>query len=177
MNGKTAGACYGLPDGLYFDDLGLEGFLDLSLYGYVIVIAEVRGTGASFGCRKTTNSRQEAKDGKDIIDWISVQPFCNGKVGMAGYSYTGQTVLECISMEPKPLKAAFVGMTDFNKYDGWIRGGIPRAFGNDPDIDFGKTPEQIIGIINVMRENGQERILITRLEKEASDRIEEELKC
>ena len=40
----------------------------------------------------------------------------------------------------------------------------------------GKTPEQIIGIINVMRENGQERILITRLDKAASDRIAEALK-
>ncbi|MCQ2506889.1 MAG: nickel pincer cofactor biosynthesis protein LarB [Lachnospiraceae bacterium] len=35
----------------------------------------------------------------------------------------------------------------------------------------GKTPEQMIGIISAMKENGQETILITRLSKEAADII------
>lgn len=38
----------------------------------------------------------------------------------------------------------------------------------------GKTPEQILGILNAMAENGQERVLITRLSKEKYDRIAEE---
>ena len=33
----------------------------------------------------------------------------------------------------------------------------------------GKTPEQIVGIIETMRQHGQERILITRLSKEAAE--------
>jgi hypothetical protein len=35
----------------------------------------------------------------------------------------------------------------------------------------GKTPEQIIGIIDTMKKNGQERILITRLSSEAAEKI------
>ncbi len=36
----------------------------------------------------------------------------------------------------------------------------------------GKTPEQMIGIIDVMKENGQDRILITRLSGEAAQHIQ-----
>ena len=35
----------------------------------------------------------------------------------------------------------------------------------------GKTPEQIAGIVEVMRENGQERILITRMSPEAAEYV------
>ena len=35
----------------------------------------------------------------------------------------------------------------------------------------GKTPEQIIGIIDTMKKNGQERILITRLSPKAAEKI------
>lgn len=35
----------------------------------------------------------------------------------------------------------------------------------------GKTPDQIIGIIKVMKENGQENILITRLSQETAEKI------
>lgn len=141
---KMAEKLYGVTEkGIYFDDWGIEGLLELGSYGYVLAIAEVRGTGASFGARLTTNSRREAQDGKEIIEWLAAQPFSNGKVVMAGYSYTGQTQLECISMCPKGLTAAFLCMTDFDKYDGWIRGGIPRAFGTKPDIFYGNTEEEI----------------------------------
>ena len=37
----------------------------------------------------------------------------------------------------------------------------------------GKTPEQIIGIADAMQKNGQSAILITRLSREAADRVKE----
>ena len=40
----------------------------------------------------------------------------------------------------------------------------------------GKTPEQISGIIDTMKKNGQTRILVTRLSAEASEKISRELK-
>ena len=125
---QEATKLYGVKGGEpRFDDWGIEGLLDLTRYGYVVAIADVRGTGASYGVRVTTNSRREAQDGKEIIEWLAQQPFTTGKVGIAGYSYTGQTTLECISTCPEGLKASFTCMTDFDKYDGWLRGGIPRA--------------------------------------------------
>ena len=35
----------------------------------------------------------------------------------------------------------------------------------------GKTPEQIIGILGVMKDNGQENVLITRLSEETAEAI------
>lgn len=148
MLGQVAKRRYGREDDtLYFDDQGIEGLLNLVRYGYVVICTQVRGTGASFGARLTMNSRREAQDGKELIDWIAKQPFCNGSVGTTGFSYTGQTQLECISMRPTALKASFVCMTDFNRYDGWVRGGIPRAFGVDPDTHYGETKEQFEAIL------------------------------
>ena len=46
-----------------------------------------------------------------------------------------------------------------------------------PEVIYGagKTPRQIIGIIRSMTENGQSRVLITRLSKESMDVIEKEI--
>lgn len=117
------------------------GLLPLTQYGYVVVIAEPRGTGASFGVRQVVNSRQEARDGAELVEWLAAQPFCNGKVGTVGLSYHGQTQLEILSQCPKHLCAAFIGQTDFNRYDGWMRNGIPRAFGRNPDTKWEQEPE------------------------------------
>ena len=95
-------------------------------YGYVIVVADVRGMGASYGYRKAANDRIEAQDAHDLIEWLAAQSWCDGNVGMTGASYHGQTVLEAISTMPPHLEAAFIGITDFNKYDGWSRNGITR---------------------------------------------------
>ncbi len=58
-------------------------------YGYVMVVADVRGCGASFGTRYTIFGPEEVRDGSDLIDWIVQQPWCDGNVGMAGPSYLG----------------------------------------------------------------------------------------
>ena len=105
-------------------------------YGYVYALVDVRGCGASYGCRVTTNSRREAQDNAELVEWFAAQDFCDGKVGTVGYSYVGQTQLETVSMKPKHLVASFIGMTDFDKYDGWLRDGVPRAFGSQPDIQW-----------------------------------------
>lgn len=47
-----------------------------------------------------------------------------------------------------------------------VRQGVPEVI-----YGAGKTPEQIIGIMESMRQNGQEQILITRLSEEASEAV------
>ncbi|MCH5192260.1 MAG: nickel pincer cofactor biosynthesis protein LarB [Oscillospiraceae bacterium] len=49
-----------------------------------------------------------------------------------------------------------------------VRQGAPEVI-----YGAGKTPEQMIGIIGSMKENGQERILITRLSPENAEKIAE----
>ncbi|MBV9406719.1 MAG: CocE/NonD family hydrolase, partial [Acidobacteriaceae bacterium] len=55
--------------------------------GYAIVLQDVRGRFASQGVFGGTP--QEGPDGNDTINWISEQPWSNGRVAMAGNSYLG----------------------------------------------------------------------------------------
>ncbi len=50
-----------------------------------------------------------------------------------------------------------------------------RQGANEVIYGAGKTPEQIIGILQTMVENGQKNVLITRLDKEKADRIGKEV--
>jgi putative CocE/NonD family hydrolase len=55
--------------------------------GYVYAIVDSRGRGSSEGVFDPL--MQEAKDGYDIVEWLAVQNYCNGKVTMCGGSYSG----------------------------------------------------------------------------------------
>lgn len=55
--------------------------------GYVVVVQDVRGTGGSDGQFDPFNTN--VADGKDTLDWLVQQPWCDGSVGMIGGSYLG----------------------------------------------------------------------------------------
>ena len=55
--------------------------------GYVGIVANTRGKRLSNDAIEPFE--HDAKDAYYIIDWISKQPWCNGKVGMYGGSYLG----------------------------------------------------------------------------------------
>jgi putative CocE/NonD family hydrolase len=56
-------------------------------HGYVFLTVDVRGRGNSEG--EFTPLLQEAKDGRDVVEWLATQPYCNGKIAMWGGSYAG----------------------------------------------------------------------------------------
>lgn len=58
-----------------------------SLRGYVGVTVYIRGKYLSPG--EVTPFINDAADAWDMIDWVSKQSWCNGKVGMYGASYLG----------------------------------------------------------------------------------------
>lgn len=118
----------------------------LTSYGYIVGYADCRGMKASEGVRWAANSVEEGMDGYEINEWFASQPFCDGNTGMFGSSYTGQTQLEVLRTCPPHLKAACVCMTDYNKYDGWVRGGIARAFGSQPDQDYRQELETAVPV-------------------------------
>ncbi len=97
--------------------------------GYVHVIADARGIGESEGEYTGMAVQQEGKDGTDIIEWIAQQPWCDGNVGMIGYSYYGNMQLKVAIQQPPHLKAIFVShlMTDFYR-DAAYGGGVLRLF-------------------------------------------------
>jgi putative CocE/NonD family hydrolase len=56
-------------------------------HGYVYALVDVRGRGNSGGVFEPFSN--DAKDGYDIVEWLSKQSYCNGKVTMWGGSYAG----------------------------------------------------------------------------------------
>jgi uncharacterized protein len=58
--------------------------------GYALVYPDARGTFMSEG-NMPAYGTQEGRDGYDTIEWIGIQKWCNGSVGMAGNSWLGST--------------------------------------------------------------------------------------
>ena len=105
--------------GLQIDALGL------AEAGYAVVIQDVRGRFASGGDFEPFVNEQD--DGVDTVEWTAAQPWCNGRVGMAGISYLGYCQLATAVRRPEPLQAIMPGLTPCDARDGWIHeGGEPN---------------------------------------------------
>ena len=97
--------------GLLLDPLLRNRYLERMVkYGYAVVVVERPGTGASFG---KTNMAFEALAGEanEILNWIAAQSWSNGKIGMFGNSWQGQTQLAAASNGNPHLKAIFPAAT------------------------------------------------------------------
>jgi putative CocE/NonD family hydrolase len=55
--------------------------------GYVVAVQDVRGRYASPGASLPYNN--EGQDGFDTLEWLTRQPWCDGRVGMWGSSHVG----------------------------------------------------------------------------------------
>ncbi|MGV9826361.1 CocE/NonD family hydrolase [Gordonia sp. NPDC003429] len=96
--------------------------------GYVQVIVDVRGTGASRGKWEILGAREQ-QDSVEIIDWVADQQWCDGAVGLAGWSYSAINSLQAADKRPAQLGAVFAveGCDDIVR-DIYITGGMPSAF-------------------------------------------------
>jgi predicted acyl esterase len=75
--------------------------------GYAHVIGDLRGTGDSEGEYVGLHSKKEGEDGHDLVEWLAQQPWCDGNVGMIGYSYFGDIQQHVAIEQPAHLKAIF----------------------------------------------------------------------
>lgn len=98
----------------------------LLAHGYATAVYDVRGAGASFGSRAGEVTEVEARDAYDVIEWLAVQPWCSGKVGMQGFSYDGLSQLLAASQKPPHLAAIIPSVPTFDSYDVFYGGGIFR---------------------------------------------------
>ena len=73
--------------------------------GYALVVVDVRGTGASFGCRDSFRSPAERADHAEVIEWVATQPWCDGRLGATGISYLGAAADFAASSGHPALKA------------------------------------------------------------------------
>lgn len=102
--------------------------------GYVHVIGDVRGSGASEGehiGNYNAGGVSLGQDAYDFIEWVAAQPWCNGVVGMIGISYFGSMQIFAAAERPPSLKAIFVSGGHFDFYETTYHGGVmwfmPRA--------------------------------------------------
>lgn len=83
-------------------------FKTFVIRGYAVMNVDVRGTGASFGCRHSEWSPEEVRDGADIVDWIIEQPWSDGQVATWGISYTGTSAEKALINRHPAIKAAVI---------------------------------------------------------------------
>ena len=96
-------------------------FNDIVPRGYVHIIGDVRGTAHSEG----EFPGPEGRDCYDLIEWIAKQPWCDGNVGMIGYSYFSGIQLRTAVQQPPHLKCIAVSHVSADAYrDGGYPGGI-----------------------------------------------------
>jgi uncharacterized protein len=114
-----------LPGGRVITQMQMMPWLETVLkHGYVIGAADVRGDGASFGVSTGAFGPEEAADAYDIIEWLAVQPWSTGKIGMCGISYQGLTQLLAASTGPPHLAAIMPDMVMFDVYSFAYPGGV-----------------------------------------------------
>lgn len=92
---------------------------------YAVINVDPRGIGYSEGYHDQF-CVEEARDGYDVIEWAAQQPWCNGKVTMAGTSALSITQWQIAAQQPPHLAciAPWEGMNDMYR-ESLYEGGIP----------------------------------------------------
>lgn len=112
--------------------------------GYTAVIQDCRGAFASEGVMIPYNS--EGQDGYDCIEWITRQPWCNGRIGMWGSSYVGATQWQAAVEHPPGLVTITPRATWSSFYRNLYLGGavrlslIAKWAGGNSEKPEGATP-------------------------------------
>ena len=109
--------------------MGLSGFAVLGIpdpflvkRGYVQVSVDAMGTGLSEGGWRLLGE-EEQSGMADAIDWISQQPWSNGKIGAAGISYMAISALFVAQSRPDSIQAVFASLPMGDAYRGTVGTG------------------------------------------------------
>lgn len=95
--------------------------------GYAIAHVDPRGTWWSEG-DAVFYGQQEAEDGREVVDWLGAQQWCNGRVGMLGVSYLARVQWFIAATQPECLAAIspWEGYVDAYRERSY-HGGIPET--------------------------------------------------
>jgi len=120
-------------------------------HGYVVARVDIRGSGNSEGkLVEYEYTDQEQDDGEVVIDWLSRQPFSNGKVGMFGISWGGFNSIHMAMRNPPALKAiiAIEATDDLYEDDVHYMDGIAHIDAYEAGMDMSNVvpaaPDYII---------------------------------
>ena len=108
-------------------DSAMSPNLDRTLleHGYAVMGVNARGTGCSEGEFDFLGPKY-GEDGRDAVEFAATQPWSNGNVGMANWSWAGMSQIATASNRPPHLKAIAPGMVLGDpRLDSWAPGGVP----------------------------------------------------
>jgi uncharacterized protein len=94
--------------------------------GYVGVEGLTRGKGCSPNVPLAYE--HDGADADALIEWISHQPWSDGRVGMYGASYNGFTTWAALKHRPRALKAVMDSVTNIPGVDAPMEGSIFNSF-------------------------------------------------
>ena len=86
-------------------------------HGYAAIRVDIRGSGDSEGVLKGEYLAQEQDDAVAILDWLSQQPWCTGRVGMIGISWGGFNGLQVAARRPPQLQAVISLCSTDDRYE------------------------------------------------------------
>jgi putative CocE/NonD family hydrolase len=84
--------------------------------GYACIRVDIAGTGDSDGLFDDEYSEQELSDGEGVLEWISVQDWCDGNIGIIGISWGGFNGLQLAYRRPQALKAIVTVASTVDRY-------------------------------------------------------------
>jgi putative CocE/NonD family hydrolase len=106
---------YRKSDGTYWEDEPHGDYL--AGHGIAFARVDIRGTGESLGgLLRSEYTPEEQADGVAVIKWLAQQEWCNGSVGMRGYSWGGFNSLQIAALAPPALKAIMPMCFADNRY-------------------------------------------------------------
>lgn len=84
--------------------------------GIAALRVDLRGSGNSTGLLHDEYLAQEQDDALEVIDWVTRQPWSNGRVGMIGISWGGFAALQVAARRPPALKAIITCCSTDDRY-------------------------------------------------------------
>ncbi len=105
---------YRKRDGTRGRDEPMHGYY--AQHGYAAIRVDMRGSGESDGHLADEYLKLEQDDALEVIEWIAAQPWCDGKVGIQGKSWSGFNGLQIAARRPEALKAVITTFSTDNRY-------------------------------------------------------------
>lgn len=159
-------------------------------HGYVTIIQDVRGRGASDGEADFRPFVDEGRDGAETIEWAAALPYSNGKVYMTGPSYLGFVQWAAAAERPASLqginpiipvgqlRCSFLysgGVLELEmKGYWWAMLGIEAILRRDwdsPEVKREALVKAASGLEGLAGENGYDSLPLSRFEPVASSAL------
>lgn len=86
-------------------------------HGYASIRVDMRGSGDSEGDMPDMYAPAELSDAREVISWVSAQPWCNGRVGMFGTSWGGTAALQASLTAPDALKTIIAVCATHDRFE------------------------------------------------------------